>query len=583
MGGFYLCPIQLKDTLSKAKIAFERKGLSNGKMYPLGDFILLSYGKVLYNEQQLFQCEEGKSFVFGTLSYKSLCQEESLAVFTEDYFNNCTENNAISGTFCIIMFTKGRIIILNDYENLYSVYHNQQIDCFSSSFLAMCEVTDILSVNKDSLRGNLLTGLSIGFSTYFNEIERIRFNKIINKNSTTSIIEIGELRKNYINKKFEKRDDALDHLSSILESIIKRYNSYVKRYGCDIGLSGGHDSRLLLAVSASIYGDDKLSLHSNYKEIADSDLVVARTLSNFYNKHLNEVQVTNTQKMDSEHLLSVLNNAMNFYDGQFRVNHGWTREYRTIDYRKKILGKTLFGFSGHNGELLRNYYYLDKGRFSFKNWVKNEVIGQSALKKLNNSIERNDFNKHVISTLKVSMNITDNKFNINMANKYYNEIWLPSGPGIRASVENILSYYASPFTDYKLTSAAYNIIPWLGKSNEFEELLTKKINPSIAEMPYGRKRKNINNSLTTTIIFRLGVDLRNFNRIYIRRLTPKLKTYAKIMMKNYSFIGETIEIALKYADLKLHNYLNNLADESEFDRLIAAGFVLKNYQKKIKP
>ncbi|KAF5073314.1 hypothetical protein DSECCO2_192920 [anaerobic digester metagenome] len=580
MGAFFLYQKNKPISLDRVKSVFEAKNLGNCREFDLGNHILLLYGKVLLPEPLFFSLGDHFICNVGTLVYKNKIEEEALTQFLQDFIEGSVSSNEIHGTFCIIVHTKGQLYVINDDENLYPVYVHEAFSCISSSFLALCQVSDSLSINRLSLLENLITGCSLGFDTYFNEIKRFRWgNNVFLPNDVLS---------RFFNKSIQRSSKRNKH-SIILQqkegllSVFKRIAPLVNKYACEIGLSSGYDSRLLFASALHFFNKDFVHVSSNYKQKPDTDLKIARKLAEAAQKKLTEIPVISTELMSEEQFENNLRNAFLFYDGQIRVNHGWTREYRTLRYRKSVLGEAKVGLSGHGGEVFRNDYNLDSYRFSYDLWLKNKFIGKAGLKKVKLTNET----KALVSYIKNKINLinglssSDHLWDKRKAHVFYNEIWVSSGPGIRASIENQLSYYLSPFTDYLISKHTYNLVPFL-RNASFEKEMISSYCKEVSVVPYEKKGRNkLLPFLYTTLLYRFGIDIHYIIRKYFKNPDQKNENIISLQ-SNYPYLKKLFSNPKLGKVIPFEKYMNLSLTEPERDRLIAFAFVLFYYNEKIK-
>lgn len=578
MGAFILYPKNTAIRIDRAKKILFEKGLINCSEIDVGEYNILLFSKVLIPGQNFILYQEDFICCTGTFIYKGNPVKNGLAAFFNDFKDGSISNNEISGSFCIIIFKDSRLYLINDDENLYPVYFSKQLNCFSSSFLALCEMSEMLSINKLSSIENLITGCSFGFDTYFNEIKRFRWGKETILPDSFNTIQLSK----YVEDEGElsKEQTFLDQKKAIT-FVFRNLASFADIYGCELGISGGYDSRLLLALCLKYFNNEKLIISSNYKSPPDQDLEIARSIAKNLRKKLNEIPVISTREMEPDYFENNLKNAFLFYDGQFRVNHGWTREYRTIEYRRKVLNGCKMGISGHAGELFRNDYNLDSGKFSYDIWIKNNVIGRSGRKKLHKD-EFEDL-KHYIKA-KTEHVIDGNTQVINKAltHSYYNEVWVPSGPGIRNSIENQLSFYVSPFTDYNISKRAYRLIPYLGKKATYEKDLVNFFNENLSGIQYElKKRSSMLPVVYTTLMYRIGIDLHFIQKKYFKSQSIETLRSLNNYENSISVIKKILSNPVLNSILSVEHYINRSITESELERLIAFSYVVYYYYHKI--
>jgi len=578
MGAFLLYPKNTSVTPSEIKYIFKKKGFIKHLEFQLGDYNLLLYSKVLLSKPSFLFLSDNFICSVGTLIYKKRIEKEALSCFLHDFLKNDVSKNDVLGSFCIIIYSQGLLYLTNDDENLYPVYIHDKLSCISSSFLALCQASERLSINRLSLIENLVTGCSIGFDTYFNEIKRFRWgiNVIL-----PTFINYFSLKKsiNPLSKK-DKRG-VFNEQKKRLTEVFNQIVPLVNKYGCEIGLSSGFDSRLLYSLCLNFFKNDRVTISTNYKNPPDHDIIIARKIASITNKAIKEVPVTATEKMSNNQFMENILEAFLFYDGQFRVNHGWTREYRTLSYRLKVLDDTLVGLSGHSGELFRNDYNLDSSIFSYNLWIKNSLIGKAGFKKIKSEKDA----RLLVSNIKKKIQdieiytyddvIMDKKG----AHVLYNEIWVTCGPGIRISIENQLSYYLSPFTDFIISKNTYGLAKFL-KNASFEKTLIKNFSNDLSKIPYEKKRRNKLPSFIYKLwLYRIGIDIHYFMRSFYRNKMNKNSKMIELLKKYPQLTNIFSNPKLQIIPFK--NYVNCSLSVSEIDRLIAFAFVVNFYNNKI--
>lgn len=577
MGAFILYP-QNTD-VKNAKLLFEQKGFSKPMQFNLGTFDLLLYQKIVYPQLNHFIVGDDLVICVGTFLYKGGNLNESLKNLYYDFCEGRIVPNSIQGTFSLVLYVNGCIYITNDDENLYPVYVNNRNKIVSSSFLAIAEQLQKLSINRLSVIENLITGCSFGFDTYFNEIKRMRWGNEVILPDTIKYI---PLTKNPGEKTKSPKNEVYDLQRQALIQWFKTFSSFANEHGCEIGLSSGYDSRLLLALSLKHFDYNRVAIGSNYKNPADGDLRTARKLADAIKKGCMEVPVIQTKQMTSEQLEQNFREAFLFYDGQVRTNHGWSREYRTASYRKKVLGKYGLGLSGHAGELFRNDFNLDKFCFSYNNWILNNIIGKSGQRRIGNKQELQQLVCCIKSKLKHIVDPSSRQISIKTVHRYYNEAWVQAGPGVRASIENQLSYYASPFTDYSISKIAYNLTPFLDNA-KFEKALISENCPEISAVPYEVKNREFAPPIiNTTIAYRLGLDIRHILRVYIKKRNQKFTLNLKKLLEKNKFLEVSLANPKLMEVISTENYISNCADETEIDRLLAFAYSINHYGAKIE-
>jgi hypothetical protein len=575
MGAFFINKnsenINKKDVLD----FFLKKGHQNHISFNSDQYTFFVFEKIKTKTINKLDFNGNIIFSVGTFSYKGKNLKNSLNALSTDFLKDQIEYSALYGHYNIfILLSNNQVKILSDDKNSVEIYCNLSETIFSNSFLAIAELTqEKISVNKNAVLENLISGCLFGNDTIFNEIKVLNFKE--NKTFTPIIKPKLQIEKH---KTF---NDAIECQLQTLDSYFNAFKELISENLVDIGISGGYDSRLLLALTNKYYPKE-LQIHTHWKATDDLDIIIAKKIAEKVGKKLNSLPVASTRELSEIDFLDIVNSSMYFYDGLTRVNHGWTRKYRNPDYRLNILHNSNLGMSGLGGELFRNDFHIRFNKIDTSKWVKNYVIPIY----LKNKLNKNTFNLTINNiSLKIQneLCLENNKMSFLDTYRYYGEMWVKKGPGIRNGIENQLSYFLSPFTDSIIIQKSYANIPFIGISGEFEAKLIEKTNISLAEIisGYGFNFKNIpkKHLLKHTLLSYIPIDLKQeLIRVYTRNkhVFPELNKY---LINNHKFIRKDIK---KVSDLNLGIELNNLLMyQDEFDRIIGIGHLL-NHIERIK-
>jgi len=584
MGGFILYNKVFETTfdIQVGIQCFIEKGFKKHKQYTLNDYVLISFSKQLVQNENIWEDNaRNKIFVFGTLIYRGNDYTNSKSEFLSDIVNQHVDLAKLKGTFSAFIDLKGKIFFITDALNQYKIYYIEGKNVICSSFLALLSLyREKFRLNKSILFENLTTGCIWGDETILKQIKT--FHYLLTEKFVDNVIVLKNTKiapPNFEQKSFRT---GIDNSLGQLKTALLEVANYVSHYKVDLGLSGGFDSRLLLVLCIKYFNSMNLSIHSNWKRKPDSDLEIARTIAQRTGLNYREIPVLEYFEMSPSQLLENIHHAMLFYDGQIRVNHSWIHEYRTSNYRKKILGSSKFGMSGLGGEQFRNSYSYAFDRVDKRKFISSHVIGafnidciiqQNLITKLADRII--DRAQHILD-----IDIEKKKLSFLEIQRFYSELWVIFGPGIRDHIENQISFYYSPFINDKLYHCSYSNHKLLGIDGKLEAALIKTINHDIAsiETNYG---KNFN-TLSKSHILKLY--LKNFATQKIK-LWIKEKEYFNqyeqriVRFKLHSKIKNLINI---FKDIGLSiNVDKFIINEINFSHVLSIAYLLQTFSHKI--
>lgn len=458
--------------------------------HEIGNLSLRLYSKAYTKTKDFVEYQNKKITCIGLFFYKNASLEDALHLFIRDYVNNCIDWNSASGTYAILIWDDFEIEIIFDTFVIQSGFVDLNDKIISSSFLGILDTGGQFTVNRDAALETLLTGNLIGPDTLINEIIRIEkdFNTIIFDNlqisfscEPTDIISPTS------------KEEAINITLSRLKNSISYIKGITKNTGLVTGITGGLDSRLILALTIDKIDLDKVEVYTNCREIVGKPKVIdepiAEKVANAVGKKLKPAWMVHPLDLSEEKFSQVSHDSYLLFDGQVRMHVQFFEEYNNADFKRKVQNEYHLGLSGIGGELFRNHdgmvsRYWTKERFIKYHIVKN-FLGDCFSTKQS---EESFFNK---LNLKLSITLKNNSNKVRHIDlkKFYNLVLVPHRLGIRNNAENRLFHFYSPFIDPSTVYQGFKNIEYLGSSISFEKDLICSLNRNLAnvELDYGIK------------------------------------------------------------------------------------------------
>lgn len=475
MGGFY---INLDASRAEAPISsFAKRGLASSVRYEDGPSIV-KYKKLLFVEDSnIFENSNVLIFAAGTFRLRNESSKPTFQAIVDDLLSSKVPE--VYGHFTIVKFDKERLELDIYFDEAgYGAPYIVGRGFISSSFLACCEWSKTLSLDHSAIFEQIYTGCYFLGKTTFAEVKRV-----INRDSWTSggvKVSISPIVVSAEDLQISGRKEALDAQQHVLSTYFKGWSRQICLYGGDIGLSSGYDSRLILGLLHKSGID--FQVHSYWKKHIDFDNEIAFQLAGVLGKELKRVPIRDRDLLTDEEIQSILVDALLYYDGLYPSNHGWTREYRSISHRVSILGNSRFGLSGIGGEQYRNEYHLRLKSYSFEHVMREMVLDGDNYLALKSSAFFEEGTALLRDTIYKGLDIQIKNASLNRQDiqRFYCEMWVPGGPGVRNQIENQISYFLSPFADRYLQKMAYQAMPYLGRGGRFQADLITQIAPQLA-------------------------------------------------------------------------------------------------------
>jgi len=503
----------------------------------IGDYILHLFSNEKKKSNHYLN-EEDAIYSVGTLIYKDKSYIEAIQLYLNDFKNNCINEDLIYGDFILIIKLKSAITIVREKFQSSKVF-NLNDNVISNSFLAILfSSKQKFSINKQSVKENVLLGFILGSKTLVNEINEI------NSNNNFDEINFENFHSTIDNRATIRQYTKKEALENIHKSLNSQYISISKAFhekGVDIGLSGGYDSRLNL-----ILANDKMQIHphSHYKERYDKDLEIAQQLCNALNLKLNTKKIKPFIDIKQQDKLNnALEDTFYYYDGRVVLNTGFFNEIYSRKYREYITTNTEVTLTGFGGEIFRNYSYQPSGYLNVNLWFRNFVFSYYKYAAIQMTKENKKFLKTAKKEILKKLGIkNENKISFALRRLYFSDIWIPMTYSIKSFAENQMSYFISPFISNDMKKNSYKMNEIIENNWNFQANLINNLSPELAK---------INSSYNFTFdknpkLFSLKHKIMNSKYSLVIKNQLQKRSFEKNIKNNKQFENEFFEEILSY-------------------------------------
>ena len=248
-----------------------------------------------------------------------------------------------------------------------------------------------------------------------------------------------------------------------------------------MGLSGGYDSRLVLACIHT-FTEGKVHLHSHSTENDHKkDLEIAELMAGYVQV---ACHVVKTKKLlHSSDIEDVLKKSVLYFDGRSSFSIGGCGEVYTAKYRAESTEKTPFTMTGIGGELYRNVFDMGRKKISFSNFMKENVFSSGFKAAVTDDLYEEQ-SRGILMRAAKRLDINSNgRISKEIAHRYYCEIMMPDGQGVALDAYNQVSYCVAPFLEPIVIAKGYEAISFHGSGGEFEGQLINIIDSGLASLP----------------------------------------------------------------------------------------------------
>lgn len=518
---------------------YTKFGYNNSFKYELSDYIILTWNKQNLNEPQYLIKNNSAIFVSGTPIYKnSSTLNESLDLILNDLLNDKWDYRNVRGNYSFVFSKDGKEVkIYIDQSGISNIYFDLKYEFISTSYLCcLYGINRKVTVNKNAIYEVATSGRLIGPDTLVNEVNRLElfWHKSIHNILIKIDIEYINLPTSFSNT----FDEAVEEQAKEVDDYFSHISNFAKNYLVDSGLTGGHDSRMILMQLVKHLGLNYFQLHSFWRKSKDVELKVAESLASSIGKKLLTIPVKHHFDMDEVEMKENLTEAFYFYDGHVRMHCFFTEAYNTRKHRKEILDDKGLGLNGIGGEQYRNEWHIESNKWTLDYFIKYFLCYHLAGRPFtDNSVEKEYFNyleKKIRKRLQIPQNIKT--INRHQFQCYVNEVYVSSLMGARTNVEQKLGHFLSPFLDRQLTYSSYRAIKYHGVSFNFQQAMLRKMNPKLSKIISGYGYN-----------FMEGEPIKNKLKYLIKELTPK-SFYQNSLDRKFNKLGngDFKELVSKY-------------------------------------
>ena len=513
MGAFILtAKTNIQATEAGLQTLMSDKGFKEPRIVSFADFVVYQYDKIISDESHYREKNNCHFFFSGTPIYKNAASiSSSIDSIVDAILNNNFNFNNVRGAYAVLFTNaKAEFSMLTDQAGIFNVYYNSSFTAFSNLFLATIFATPgKLSFNRFAATEVMMSGRQVGPDSLLNEIKK--YEVFTDKGSLGPVTIVNDDKLvSPVHSKRSGFDTQVDEQIKALDDYFSDIKPFAENYGIDSGITGGHDSRMMLILLKRHISN--FSLHSLWRKKEDVELSVAKNVAAAAKIHLNITPVKHHfDKTDSE-MSDNLSNALLFYDGHIRMHCFLTEEYNTPKHRLEIMGNKRLGMNGIGGEQYRNEEHMEVSRWPMSYFIKYFLAYHLGGTSFTDSRYEEEFFTYLKNKIVKRLGLDPKANHISRADvkRYMNEIYVTSLMSARTNAENQLTHFITPYVDRQLTLSAYHALPHLGISFAFQQAMIRKMDPQLAGVRSGYGYD-----------FNEGEPLKKKLKYIVKELTPR--------------------------------------------------------------
>ncbi|HWO19910.1 MAG TPA: hypothetical protein VNO30_14085 [Kofleriaceae bacterium] len=251
------------------------------------------------------------------------------------------------GHFAVILRWRRRLFLATDALGAYKVYHDREQGCFSSSFLAVQAALPRVTIDKQGCYEYAWNGTTFGDKTFFHEVRMLRQGMLIELTDRPTVLDTWRLAP--AARSTASFEDTAQLHAARLRDLVRTYAAGGGPFR--LGMSGGYDSRLILALLLDAGSRPELFVYGP-RTSPDVDLALRVASSEgLAIEHIDKSQYASA--LDPVHRLQRAHDGIDGWNGYGVLNNGADAEDRLA----RVAGDQIL-LNGSCGEIFRNFFNL---------------------------------------------------------------------------------------------------------------------------------------------------------------------------------------------------------------------------------
>lgn len=339
-----------------------RRGFITPMERQAGGYLLQMAPKMVSPTPQLYESPNGDFVaVVGTFFYRGLYGQMALVKLLVDAQADAMDSNELRGNYTVILFVRGALTVFVDELGTYTAYKSADGRIWSNSLLAVASALDRLTLSAQGVYEYVFQGAVYGGDTLVKEI------KILSPHVSYQLLSDMKERPRDVIPNLTLRAGTLqEHLDAVEPVLRDNFAAIVRAFNdnVDTALSGGYDSRLILALLRAQGVQPEVHVYGSPN---DADVVVAKTIAKGEGIRLKHEDKSQLKPADADTIAAASQDQFWAFDGlppDGVIGNGSdlaTRRSRTTGGRLAL--------NGGGGEVFRNFFYLPDRSFTVRDMV----------------------------------------------------------------------------------------------------------------------------------------------------------------------------------------------------------------------
>jgi hypothetical protein len=459
----------------KSRKQFRLSGFGPPIAFDTVSFIIDYYPKIDFPGRNYVAFPDG-NFVFavGTFIYRGLIGADALSLF---YRQNdfLPELQTAHGHFAIVLRKGGQTFLFKDPMGSYEVFLTRGGNCVTTSFLAAAVSAPCCTINVQETYEYVFNGVSLGDATLFAEIQRLNlFSRmtfephpaLLTKDTVlTPEEDLGSAR--------GLCAENLNGLTDYAETLTRAFGDNIK-----LALSGGYDSRLLLALFRHVGVTPRLFV---YGSSGDQDVRVAKQIAKAEEIPLQHIDKALLQEATPDSYAEIVERNFLYEDG---LPHGgiFTNGAELIARTWRNENGALH-VNGGGGEVFRNFFNL----LTYRSLTPRQFVwvfySRFDPAECRDTFVPKRYEENIAKKVAALMGAKRARLSRREVESLYPFFRCRSWFGRENSVNSRWGYSVLPFFDHQTVARALRVPIRFKYFGDFESCLIRRADPALAHYP----------------------------------------------------------------------------------------------------
>ena len=346
-----------EDTIDRVRASFAAQGFAEPKLLETEFAVVLLYPKLVTGQINLVADTTGDfAFYTGSLVHRRKTGDAALGDLLKHSPERFTTGTDLTGVYALVVNNGRGLRLMLDPLGAYKVYTDPEKIVWSSSFLAAVATVEAPQIDAQGVYEYVFNGATYGKATVIRQISMI-------EPGLHKIGRVATFQPNHLPAITTPLDDPQDMLiDKNLALLREKIGAVAKAFGPDIdmALTGGYDSRLMLALFRDAGITPRLHV---YGSADDPDVAIAKLIAAGENPSLSHVnKEQGSSNLPPEELAQVVREQFLSFDGC--PPDGVFGNGQDLATRRARCESGRLALNGGCGEIYRNFFYLPDRPFT---------------------------------------------------------------------------------------------------------------------------------------------------------------------------------------------------------------------------